>query len=285
MRALPAAARLLPRVAREKRAPIATTTYWGRPVPGFGDPRRAAADPRSGAGGARRQPHRPRLHRRRHRRLGRLPDGGAAPRRASPTSRRRSTPTTACRLRGVLHRRGRALRAARQQAAARRDRGLPRASGGRSRGAAAPARGRGARQGGVGRVARAWSATYTLCPGRGRHSGTAPWRPGAARHARAPPGSTLVGCFHPSRQNTHTGKVTAAMYDDVFGRAGSQRPARGSGLGARGSARQGFPRRCRVHDKGRPAIACAPSKSLVLGAPVRGALSSPSHQTQSRSPP
>jgi uracil-DNA glycosylase len=28
----------------------------------------------------------------------------------------------------------------------------------------------------------------------------------------------LVGAFHPSRQNTNTGKVTAAMYDEVFGR-------------------------------------------------------------------
>ena len=27
---------------------------------------------------------------------------------------------------------------------------------------------------------------------------------------------TLIGCFHPSRQNTNTGKVTPAMYDDVF---------------------------------------------------------------------
>jgi uracil-DNA glycosylase family 4 len=26
----------------------------------------------------------------------------------------------------------------------------------------------------------------------------------------------IVGCYHPSRQNTNTGKVTAAMYDDVF---------------------------------------------------------------------
>jgi uracil-DNA glycosylase family 4 len=29
---------------------------------------------------------------------------------------------------------------------------------------------------------------------------------------------TLIGCFHPSRQNTNTGKVTPAMYDDVFRR-------------------------------------------------------------------
>jgi uracil-DNA glycosylase family 4 len=37
--------------------------------------------------------------------------------------------------------------------------------------------------------------------------------------ARGPWALTLIGCFHPSRQNTHTGKVTPAMYDDVFGRA------------------------------------------------------------------
>jgi uracil-DNA glycosylase len=28
--------------------------------------------------------------------------------------------------------------------------------------------------------------------------------------------ATVVGCYHPSRQNTNTGKVTPAMYDDVF---------------------------------------------------------------------
>jgi uracil-DNA glycosylase family 4 len=27
----------------------------------------------------------------------------------------------------------------------------------------------------------------------------------------------LVGCYHPSRQNTNTGKVTPEMYDEVFG--------------------------------------------------------------------
>jgi uracil-DNA glycosylase family 4 len=31
-------------------------------------------------------------------------------------------------------------------------------------------------------------------------------------------GQTLIGCFHPSRQNTNTGKLTAAMMDVVFGR-------------------------------------------------------------------
>ena len=28
---------------------------------------------------------------------------------------------------------------------------------------------------------------------------------------------SLIGCYHPSRQNTNTGKLTAAMMDDVFG--------------------------------------------------------------------
>ena len=29
---------------------------------------------------------------------------------------------------------------------------------------------------------------------------------------------TLIGCYHPSRQNTNTGVVTPAMYDDIFQR-------------------------------------------------------------------
>lgn len=57
------------------------------------------------------------------------------------------------------------------------------------------------------------------------HGAVAHVAPGAA----PPAGLTLVGCFHPSRQNTHTGRVTAEMYDDLFGRV------RGlAGLGAWG---------------------------------------------------
>jgi uracil-DNA glycosylase family 4 len=39
-------------------------------------------------------------------------------------------------------------------------------------------------------------------------------------HGRAhdlPNGQTLIGCYHPSRQNTNTGRLTARMMDDVFG--------------------------------------------------------------------
>jgi uracil-DNA glycosylase family 4 len=32
-------------------------------------------------------------------------------------------------------------------------------------------------------------------------------------------GQTLIGCYHPSRQNTNTGRLSAAMMDDVFGTA------------------------------------------------------------------
>jgi uracil-DNA glycosylase len=38
----------------------------------------------------------------------------------------------------------------------------------------------------------------------------------AAPGTPGPAALTLVGCFHPSRQNTHTGRVTPAMYDAVF---------------------------------------------------------------------
>jgi uracil-DNA glycosylase family 4 len=34
--------------------------------------------------------------------------------------------------------------------------------------------------------------------------------------AGLPNGKTLVGCYHPSRQNTNTGKLTARMMDGVF---------------------------------------------------------------------
>jgi uracil-DNA glycosylase family 4 len=33
---------------------------------------------------------------------------------------------------------------------------------------------------------------------------------------RLPDGQLLIGCYHPSRQNTNTGKLTARMMDDVF---------------------------------------------------------------------
>jgi uracil-DNA glycosylase family 4 len=38
-------------------------------------------------------------------------------------------------------------------------------------------------------------------------------------HTNGVPQPTLVGCYHPSRQNTNTGKLTARMMEDVFRKA------------------------------------------------------------------
>jgi uracil-DNA glycosylase family 4 len=45
---------------------------------------------------------------------------------------------------------------------------------------------------------------------------------GSVARFDAPPGvkaPLLVGCYHPSRQNTHTGRLTARMMEEVFARA------------------------------------------------------------------
>lgn len=46
-------------------------------------------------------------------------------------------------------------------------------------------------------------------------------RPAFAHGATStlPNGQVLIGCYHPSRQNTNTGRLTAPMMDDVFGSA------------------------------------------------------------------
>lgn len=41
------------------------------------------------------------------------------------------------------------------------------------------------------------------------------------------PVDTLIGCYHPSRQNTNTGTVTPAMYDAIFQGAVRERLAKG----------------------------------------------------------
>ena len=42
---------------------------------------------------------------------------------------------------------------------------------------------------------------------------------GHALACELPTGQRLIGCYHPSRQNTNTGKLTARMMDEVFRKA------------------------------------------------------------------
>ena len=196
-------------VAREQRAAFADEEYWGAPDPRLRRPGRARADPRPGARGARRQPHRPRVHRRP---LGRLPVRRAAPRRASPTSRPRSTPATACALRGAwITAAVRCAPPANRPTPEERD-ALPAVRVARARAAAARRGRRLPRRLRLGR--RAAPARRAGPPQPAAAAALRPRRP-VRRRRRLP----LLGCFHPSQQNTFTGRLTEPMIDAVFARA------------------------------------------------------------------
>jgi uracil-DNA glycosylase family 4 len=63
----------------------------------------------------------------------------------------------------------------------------------------------------------AWDAWFEHLSRAGRS--VRPRPPFAHGHIVKVNGSlTVVGAFHPSRQNTNTGKLTAAMYDEVLGK-------------------------------------------------------------------
>ena len=195
-------------VAREKRAAFRDQTYWGRPMRGFGDP--AARVLLLGLapaahGGNRTGRH---LHRRP---LGRLPLRRAASRRVRQPGRvdlgrRRpgSCPAPTSWPRSAARRR---------RTCRRRPSGpsVPRGWRPRSRCC----------------VTCTSSCAWAASRGRARCACAPPWAGRSVRpkpkfgHGVVADGEPwpLLGCFHPSQQNTFTGKLTPPMLDAVLEQA------------------------------------------------------------------
>jgi uracil-DNA glycosylase family 4 len=212
-------------VARDKRAAFAGETYWGRPIPGFGDSDAGIlilglAPAAHGAN-----------------RTGRVFTGDrsgdflfAALHRTGFANQPTSVhPGDGLALRDVwITAAVRCAPPANKPTPAERDTCLPYA----------------ARElellGGVAVIvclgAFAWDAALRLLALRGAARPRPRPRFGhGAEHRFPAPHPMLLGCFHPSQQNTFTGKLTPAMIDAVLLRAGE--------LGGRGETRGGAPPR------------------------------------------
>lgn len=196
------------RVAREKRAAFATETYWGRPIPGFGDPaaRVLLLGLAPAAHGANR--------------TGRVFTGDrsgdflfAALYRTGyanqPTSLRAGD---GLELRDAwITAAVRCAPPANKPTPSERDRCLPFAVRELEL---------------LDRVrvivclgAFAWDAAWRLLAAGGAVMPRPRPRFGHGVEAFPPSGPLLLGCFHPSQQNTFTGRLTAGMIDAVLARA------------------------------------------------------------------
>jgi uracil-DNA glycosylase family 4 len=195
-------------VAREKRASFAAETYWGRPIPGFGDP------------------------------AARLLVFGLAPAAhgANRTGRVFTGDRSGDFLFAALHRTGFAnqptsVRAgdglelhdawitAAVRCAPPHNKPTP-----RERDTCLPYAGRELGELEDVRVilclgAFAWDAALRLLAARGVALARPRPRFGHGAEVALPDAPLLLGCFHPSQQNTFTGKLTAAMVDEVLLRA------------------------------------------------------------------
>jgi uracil-DNA glycosylase len=189
------------RVAREKRAAYRDEKYWGRPVPGFGDPEAAVyvlgLAPAAHGGN----------------RTGRVFTGDrsgdwlfAALHRAGLANQPSSVHTgDGLRLNGAFIAAAvRCAPPANKPLPAERDNCLPYAAHELElmRPAVIVCLG-----------AYAWDAACRLLEIRPKP------RFGHGTEHAEPGGPVLLGCFHPSQQNTFTGKLTEPMMDAVFDRA------------------------------------------------------------------
>ena len=195
------------RVAREKVARFVDETYWGRPVPGFGDHRARilvlGLAPAAHGGN----------------RTGRIFTGDrsgdflfAGLHRAGLANRPTSVSRDdGLRLRGVyVAAVNRCAPPGNRPTPQERDRCLPFLE--RELAALDDLRVI------VALGALAWDGALRAVVARGHPRITPKPRFGHGAEAEAGP-YRVVGCFHPSQQNTFTGKLTPAMLDDVIGRA------------------------------------------------------------------
>jgi uracil-DNA glycosylase len=196
-------------VARERRAAFATATYWGRPIPGFGDPaaRIVLLGLAPAAHGANR--------------TGRVFTGDrsgdflfAALHRAGLASQPTSVHAgDGLRLRDVwITASVRCAPPANKPTPAERDACLPYAA--RELELLAEVRVV------VALGAFAWDAALRLLAARGASAARPrPTFGHAFEHHPGPGHPRLLGCFHPSQQNTFTGRLTPQMLDAVLSRA------------------------------------------------------------------
>jgi len=183
-------------IAREKRRAYRDEVYWAGRYPGSGMHARGCS---SSASRLRRTAPtgRPRLHRRWHRWVRRFSDERASPRRFLPTSRRHGMPATASRCRDAFI------------AAAVRCRPPGHTMPEETRAASAPSKSesrpfRAAVRRGAGKIASSLLQLVGGAAGRFDHV-----RYSATARVTRCRWRTLFGCYHPSRQEYDTGKLTS----------------------------------------------------------------------------